>query len=87
MKYYEFYEPYFALIKAKNESEAIKIYEKDVADIDSGIDMQEISRDYAIAKFSRSTDEEGQFINIVDLIKIFNSDDESEVLIIDSHLI
>lgn len=64
MKYFEIQDPYYATIKAPTKEEAVSVYIENVAD-DSPDEplineIKEISRDFALAKYARSTDEEGE---------------------------
>lgn len=54
-KYYKFKEPYYALIPADNQLEAIKIYEEQVCEItDNELDVREISQADAIREVALS---------------------------------
>lgn len=55
-KYFEFEEPYYALIGAKNKDEAIKIYNSQVDEFDEqGVSdtIREVNKDYAIEVFCK----------------------------------
>ena len=89
MKFYIVDEPYFALIKADDKSEAVELYEKYVADDEDGslVDsLEEISRDKALVLMSRSQDEFGELMNEDDVIHDIDKS-KSSVLLIDGLLI
>lgn len=89
MKFYEVHYPYYALIMATNEDEAIEIYTDNVAEDYEGdlIDeIQEVSRDYAVIRFSRTKSEDGEEIDQVEVLATLNSED-SQVLVIDGALL
>ncbi|MEG0327766.1 MAG: hypothetical protein RR565_04830 [Erysipelothrix sp.] len=48
MKYFEFKEPYFALISAEDEKNAIEIYRNDVCEAEEGFEMEKIPYERAI---------------------------------------
>ncbi|TLG70294.1 hypothetical protein [Culicoidibacter larvae] len=57
-KYYLFKEPYYALIIAINQMEAIALYEKYVCEItDNELDVREISESDAITEVERSAEQ------------------------------
>ncbi len=56
MKYFEIKTPYYALIRANNEEEAIKEYSNNI-DIFAG-DIKGISEDEAFGKFCRADSED-----------------------------
>ncbi|MFT8557739.1 MULTISPECIES: hypothetical protein [Liquorilactobacillus] len=61
MKFYEFEEPYYALIKASNEKEAIKKYLKEVCEDDEDErEFHEITFEQAIEKAESAIVEEPQ---------------------------
>lgn len=88
MRYFEIYDPYYALMKAKNEQEAIKEYVKYVADDDGSLkdEIQEVSRDYALVKFSRAPGEDKVLLPISEVVDEF-VEQEHEVMVIDGNLI
>jgi len=89
MKFYEVQYPYYALIMATDEDEAIEIYTDNVAEDHEGdlIDeIEEVSRDYAVIRFSRTKSEDGQEIDQMEVLATLNSED-SQVLVIDGSLI
>ena len=55
MKYYEFSEPYYALIAVENKDKpiytAIKEYDCEIADIDDGFKVSECTKEYALNKY------------------------------------
>jgi hypothetical protein len=87
MKFFEIHYPYYALIKAKSINEAINLYVEFVADDDALEDeIKEVDRDYALAKYSRGTSEDGKDIPLKEVLEDFGNDD-SMVLLIDSALV
>ncbi|KAA6447574.1 hypothetical protein [Bacillus swezeyi] len=64
--YYEIVDPYYALIKADSLEEVKKIYNEYVSDIEgiNDSDIYPVPRDYALARFVRSTDEDGKLLPI-----------------------
>ncbi len=85
MKYFEIHDPYYALIKAENQDEAIKIYTEYVADDDGTLneEIREVDRDYALVIFARSESEDGDFAPVPETLDNFRRE-KSEVLLIDS---
>jgi len=90
MKFYEIHDPYYSLIKAKDEDEAIRKYVENVANDDEGCNLKdeisEVERDYALAQFSRTGGESGETIPVHEILKDFQSDD-SLVLLVDGNLL
>jgi hypothetical protein len=88
MRYFEIHDPYYALIKAENQEEAIKIYADYVADDDGTLheEIREVDRDYTLASFSRGGTEDGKEVPISEILKDFQSDG-SAVLLIDLALL
>lgn len=88
-KFFEFKDPYFALIKAKNKKEAIKIYMEFIAEDEKNSlkeEIQQVSRDYALLKFSESATDFKDFSTLESIIKTFNSD-EVDLLLVDGALL
>lgn len=87
MKYWEFHEPYYALIKATNKDKAIEKYIDVVSDDEDLLnEIQEVSRDYALVKFSQAPGENGLLIPVNDILKDFNARN-IEVMLIDGSVI
>lgn len=88
MRFFEIHDPYYALIKAGNEEQAIEKYVEVVADDDGTLreNIKEVSRDYALVIFSRATGEDNSFLSVDELLKKFEKD-ISDVLAIDGALI
>lgn len=89
MKYFEIHDPYYALIKAADQEEAIKIYTEYVADDEDGTlheEIEEVDRDYALIQFARSESEDRDFMPVPETLEKFRRD-KSEVLLIDSGLL
>ncbi|MBL4952190.1 hypothetical protein JK635_08190 [Neobacillus sp. YIM B02564] len=88
MKYFEVNTPYYALIKAKNKEDAMNKYVEFVAEDDGtlGEEMKEVSRDYALVKFSRAYDENQKLLPISGVVEEFNCQ-SNEVIVVDGSLI
>lgn|GEM_PF-1012987 len=88
MRFYEVHDPYYALIMARNEEEAIKIYTEIVADDDGTLidEIEEVSRDYALLRISRAPGEDNELIKYKELLDSLNSN-EPQLFIIDGSLI
>ncbi|MGG3890198.1 hypothetical protein [Metabacillus fastidiosus] len=87
MRYFEIHEPYYALLKANNETEAIQKYIENVAgEKGETFNISEVDRDYALIKFSQAPDENKKLLPINTVINEFNAQ-ENEVMIIDGSLI
>lgn len=83
MKYFEIKEPYYALIRANNEEEAIREYNNNI-DVFEG-DIKEISEDEAFGKFCRAcTEDRGEDDLISTLVKEFEI---NSILLIDGNLL
>ena len=90
MKYFEINDPYYALIKAEDAGEAVNKYIEVVAgepeeSQDFEEELQEVTRDYALIKFSRAPGEDGKMVDMTEIMMDFNNG-KSEVLIIDGSL-
>ncbi|MFK7678629.1 hypothetical protein ACI3ER_11365 [Bacillus sp. Wb] len=88
MKFYEFSNPYFALIKAENKSEAVFEYEESVGYLDGEEKLKsikEVDRDYALAFFSRVLSEDGNVIPVSEIVSDFQKD-ERMLLVVDGAL-
>jgi len=88
MKFYEIHEPYYALIKAGNKEKAREEYISKVADDEGTVmqEMNEVDRDYAVARFSRAKAESGKDVPLEEILKQIKSD-SVELLIIDGLLL
>lgn len=88
MRFYEVHDPYYALIMASDENEAMKIYTEVVADDDGTLkdEIEMVSRDYALLRISRAPGEDKEFIDYKDLLDLLDSG-EPQVFIIDGSLI
>jgi hypothetical protein len=73
MKYFEVYDPYYALAKAHDKEEARKAYVKFVADDDGTLinEIEEVEHDYALLKFSRAKGKDGKLSDISEVLKEF----------------
>lgn len=83
MKFFEVHSPYYAMIKAKTQREAIAKYTECVAEDDGSLDdeIREVDRDYALASFSRGVSEDGEKVSIFEILLDFQSDDSAVLLI------
>ena len=86
MKYFEVYEPYYALIKEESKEKAMKVYVEFVASDEGTLkdEMYEVSRTAAWRKFCKGENEDGS--KSYELVKQFN-DQDNKVLLIDSALL
>lgn len=92
MKYYEFHDPYYALIRARNKKEAAAIYIETVAGDDEENkkiyqEAQEVPEYYAAATYARAKDEDGNLISMETVIKTLENKDKPDLLLIDGTLI
>ncbi|MGZ9699829.1 hypothetical protein ACVU03_18635 [Bacillus safensis] len=88
MKFYEVNEPYYALIKAKNEENAMTIYTDVVADDDGGLieEITEVTEAYAAIIYSRVNGEDNNAIPVKEVLEHLTNEEEM-VLVIDGSLI
>ncbi|WP_342467297.1 hypothetical protein NSS65_13380 [Bacillus sp. FSL K6-1006] len=88
MKFYEVNEPYYALIKAKNDENAMTIYTDVVADDDGGLseEITEVTEAYAAIIYSRVNGEDNNVIPVKEVLEHLTSEEEM-VLIIDGSLL
>ncbi|MDX6157102.1 hypothetical protein SIA70_13395 [Bacillus subtilis] len=91
MKFYEINDPYYALIKAKDEADAERIYNEYISDTDDYENFQddeirEVERDYALIKYSQTKGEDGEPMSYTYISGTFNNP-EIEVLIMDGSLL
>ncbi|WP_426578900.1 hypothetical protein P5490_019955 (plasmid) [Bacillus altitudinis] len=88
MKFYEVHDPYYALIKAKNQENAMTIYTDTVADDDGGLseEITAVTETYAAIRYVRVNGEDNKIIPIEEVLKDLTSEKEM-VLIIDGSLI
>lgn len=86
-RYFEVFDPYYALIKADSGEEAEKIYNADVSDTDDYEDFQEeikeVDREYAFNEYSKLMKKEGNEHLTVEEFNV----PVSEVLIWDGSLL
>jgi len=90
MNYFEFVEPYYALIKAKTGEESVEKYIEVVCGEESDFeslleDCKLVSEYYAASEFRRSIWEDGRFSDSEDVIELFKNE-KSDVLLIDGGL-
>ncbi|MEH7653333.1 hypothetical protein [Bacillus safensis] len=88
MKFYEVNEPYYALIKAKNDENAMTIYTDVVADDDGGLseEITEVTEAYAAIIYSRVNGEDNNVIPVKEVLEHLTSEEEM-TLIIDGSLL
>ncbi|WP_155762164.1 hypothetical protein [Bacillus safensis] len=88
MKFYEVNEPYNALIKAKNDENAMTIYTDVVADDDGGLseEITEVTEAYAAIIYSRVNGEDNKVIPVKEVLEHLTNEEEM-VLVIDGSLI
>lgn len=91
MKFYEIHDPYYALIKAKDEADAERIYNEYISDTDDYENFQddeirEVERDYALIMYSQVKGENGELMSYTYISGTFNNPD-IEVLIMDGSLL
>ncbi|MDO7908447.1 hypothetical protein Q5741_18765 [Paenibacillus sp. JX-17] len=88
MRYFEIIEPYYAMIKAETEEQAIEKYVEFVADDDGSLkdEIAELERDYALVLYSRCPAEDMRSMKTIDLLNEFQ-DEEPSVLIVDGSLL
>lgn len=88
MKFYEVHDPYYALIKAKNEENAMTIYTDVVADDDGGLieEITEVTETYAAIRYSRVNGEDNKMIPVEEVLEDLKNEIQM-VLIIDGSLI
>lgn len=72
MKYFEIYEPYYAMIKAINEDSALELYGDVVCDLEPDMEVEEISRDQALIRYSRALSEDNEPAKEKEVIEDFN---------------
>ncbi|GLF91073.1 hypothetical protein Saga11_23320 [Bacillus safensis] len=78
MKFYEVHDPYYALIKAKNEENAMTIYTDTVADDDGGLmeEITEVTETYAAIRHSRTVDADERILSIEKVIEDITNEEE-----------
>ncbi|MHC1990253.1 hypothetical protein ACYF6V_03225 [Bacillus safensis] len=88
MKFYEVNEPYYALIKAKDDENAMTIYTDVVADDDGGLmeEITEVTEAYATIIYSRVNGEDNNVIPVKEVLEHLTNEEEM-VLIIDGSLL
>lgn len=88
MKFYEVNEPYYALIKAKNDEKAMTIYTDVVADDNGGLseEITEVTEAYAAIIYSRVNGEDNNVIPVKEVLEHLTNEEEM-VLIIDGSLL
>lgn len=86
MRYFEIHDPYYAMLKATDQDEAINKYTEFVADDEEDTlkdEIREVSRDIALIMFSRGTGEGSELKSPAELLEEFNKE-EADILLITS---
>lgn len=91
MQYWEIYEPYYALIKAKDDFMATEEYIRFVAGDENEYgeilkNMEPVERDYALAMYSQAKSEDGDLIPVKEVLDDFRSN-QTMTLLIDGSLL
>lgn len=91
MRFYEILEPYYALIKAKDEINATQKYIEIVAGSNKEFEeireeMNVVEKDYVTRILARSTDDTGEKLTNEELKRAIN-EEITDVLLIDSSLL
>lgn len=91
MNYFEFVEPYYALIKANYGEEAVKEYIEVVAGDESDFESLHeecklVPQDYALVRFSQAPGENRKLVDPHSILEDFNKP-EVRVLIMDGSLL
>ncbi|WP_081038944.1 hypothetical protein [Bacillus altitudinis] len=88
MKFYEVHDPYYALIKAKNEENAMTIYTDVVADDAGGLieEITEVTETYAAIRYSRVNGYDNKMIPVEEVLEDLKNEIQM-VLIIDGSLV
>lgn len=87
MEYFEFKEPYYALVKTKNRETAINLYLEEVCEVDLEQmeecvnSIKEITEESAWNKFKGGKSEGGEKIPLEELAQAFYSEYEQSLLI------
>lgn len=87
MNFYEFQYPYYALIMAENDNAAIVKYIDSVAGDEEDYkellsECQEVKSDYAIAAFARTQGENGELIELDEILEQLRSE-QTQLLVVD----
>lgn len=86
-KFYEFKQPYYSLIKAISEDEALYLYNRHVSSEDGEEETyEEVPYDYAVAVYSRAISEDGNMIPLEEALKDLRSE-TGLVMLVDFSLI
>ncbi|WP_411503463.1 hypothetical protein [Brevibacillus centrosporus] len=83
MRFFEIHTPYYALLKAETQQDAIATYAKYVAEDDGTLqeEIREVDRDYALVSFSRGATDDGEEVSILEILTDFQSEESSVLLI------
>lgn len=84
MKYYLFRQPYYALVKATNEKEALKLYEKEVSEHEGFYAFVKLSKEEAFEGIKKT--QCGNVEEALEILKYFHGTEKGAV-IIDSSLV
>lgn len=85
MKYFEVVDPYYALLKAEDKEDAKLEYNASVAGLEDINDIHEVPEDYALVRFSQTSDEDCKLLPPKEVLDEFKSPDRC-VLIWDGSL-
>lgn len=83
MKFFEIHSPYYALLRANTQEEAIAKYTECVADDDGTLheEITEVDRDYALVSFSRGTTEDNETVPVKEILEDFKKEGSAVLLI------
>lgn len=73
MKYFEVTDPYYALLKAEDKERALLEYNASVAGLDDINEIKEVSRDYALVRFSQTPSEDKGLLPPATSVKEFEN--------------
>lgn len=87
MNFYEFQNPYYALIMAENDDAAVIKYVESVAGDENDYEellseCEEVKSDYAIAAFARTQGENGELIELEEILEQLRSY-QTQLLVVD----
>ncbi|MEK4132021.1 hypothetical protein NYE67_20615 [Solibacillus sp. FSL W8-0474] len=91
MRYFEFLDPYYALIQAEFEGEAVQEYTDTVSGDEKDhetlmLEIKEVPEYYAAARLSRGKGENGELMELDEVLDILKSN-KKQVLLMDGSLI
>ena len=91
MRYFEFVDPYYALIKANDGEEAVEKYIEVVAGDESDFEVlleecKLVPEDYALIRFSQAPSDDGKLVDLEETLEDFRRQEVS-VLVMDGSLL